>query len=112
VDRSTNCSNNRQGLRRSKGVHRPKRNPKRGQVKKHTECFSCSRIYFDRLLPTCPHCGSAVVRHYNSEELNCFSHGSSADECVEFERRANSFSKGGVSCWFCLNCEHKGARAN
>jgi hypothetical protein len=26
--------------------------------------------------------------------------------------KGNSFSKGGVSCWFCLNCEHKGARAN
>src|SRR4029077_4692802 len=88
VNRPTNCSNDRQGLQRSKGSHRPKRNPKRGQIKKHTECFSCSRIYFDRLLPSCPHCGCAMVRHYNSEELNYFSHGSSADECVEFERRA------------------------
>jgi hypothetical protein len=93
VDRQTNCSNDRQGLRRSKGAHRPKRNPKRGHIKKHTECFSCSRIYFDRLLPSCPHCGSAMVRHYNSEELNFFSHSSSADECVEFERRATVSEK-------------------
>jgi hypothetical protein len=83
VDRPTNCSNDRQGLRRSKGAHQPKRNPKRGHIKKHTECFSCSRIYFDRLLPSCPHCGSAMVRHYNSEELNYLSDSSSADECVE-----------------------------
>jgi len=87
MDRPTNCSNDRQELRRSKSAHRPKRRPKRGYTKKHTECFSCSRIYFDRLLASCPHCGSATVRHYNSEELNYFSHGSSADECIEFDRR-------------------------
>jgi hypothetical protein len=87
MDRPTNCSNDRQGLRRSKGAHRPKRNPKHGRFKKHTQCFSCSRIYFDRLLPSCPHCGSAMVRHYNSEELTYFSFTSSADEYVEFERR-------------------------
>ena len=29
-----------------------------------------------------------MVRHCNSEVLDCFSHSSSADECVEFERRA------------------------
>jgi hypothetical protein len=87
VDRPTNGSNNSQRLRRSKSAHRPKRNPNRGHIKKHTECFGCSRIYFDRLLPSCPHCGSAMVRHYNPEELNYLSHGSSADESVEFERR-------------------------
>jgi hypothetical protein len=87
VDRPTNSSNKPQELRRSKGTHRPKRDPKHGHIKKHTECFSCSRIYFDRLLPSCPHCGSAMVRHYKSEELNYLSYESSAEECVEFERR-------------------------
>jgi hypothetical protein len=53
VDRPTNCFNDRQGMRRFKDIHRPKRNPKRGHIKKHTECFSCSRIYFDRLWPSC-----------------------------------------------------------
>ncbi len=91
MDRPTNCSNDRQGVRRSESAHR--RNPMRGNIKKHTECFSCSRIYFDRLLPSCPHCGSAMVRHYNSEELNYLSHSASADECVEFERRATVSAK-------------------
>lgn len=88
MDRPNNCSSDRQGLRRPKGTHRPRRNPRRGHIKKHTECFSCSRIYFDSLLPSCPHCGSTMVRHYNSEELIYLSHRSNADECVEFERRA------------------------
>jgi len=34
VDRPTNCSKDRQGLRRFKDIHRPKRNPKRGYIKK------------------------------------------------------------------------------
>lgn len=80
MDRAINCSNDQQGPRRSKAGHRPKR-------KKHTECFTCSRIYFDLLLPLCPRCGSATVRHYDPEELNYLSHNSSTDECVEFERR-------------------------
>jgi ribosomal protein L37E len=74
-------------------VDRPTSNPKRGRIKKHTECFSCSRIYFDRLLPSCPHCGSAMVRHYNSEELNCLSQSSSTHECFEFEERATVSAK-------------------
>ena len=89
MDLPANCSNDPQGLRRSDGAHRPKRNPKPGPIKKHTECFSCSRIYFDRFLPSCPHCGSAMARHYNPEEFNILSHSSSADKCVEFERRSS-----------------------
>jgi hypothetical protein len=90
MDLPTNGSNNgTRGLRRSEDAHRPKRTAKPGQIEKHTECFSCSRIYFDRFLPSCPHCGSAMVRHYNPEELHYLSHSSSADECVEFERRAS-----------------------
>jgi len=34
VDRPTNCSKDRQGLRRFKDIHRLKRNPKRGHIKK------------------------------------------------------------------------------
>ena len=72
----------RRGLQRSKGTSGPKR---RGRTKRHTECFSCSRIFFDRLLAECPHCGSAMVRHYSSEELNYLSQALCVDAHVEFE---------------------------
>jgi len=42
------------------------------QLKKHTECFNCSRTYFDRFFEACPHCGSDSVLHYSSEEMNYF----------------------------------------
>jgi len=42
------------------------------QLKKHTECFNCSRTYFDRFFEACPHCGRDSVLHYSSEEMNYF----------------------------------------
>ncbi len=42
------------------------------ELKKHTECFNCSRTYFDRFFEACPHCGSDSVLHYSSEEMNYF----------------------------------------
>lgn len=37
-----------------------------------TQCFMCSRIYFDQLLQKCPHCNSEAVQHYLIDDLNHF----------------------------------------
>src|SRR6266566_888575 len=42
------------------------------KITTHTECFTCSRIFFDRLFDSCPHCGRTTARHYYSEDLNYF----------------------------------------
>jgi hypothetical protein len=42
------------------------------KITTHTECFTCSRIYFDRPFDSCPHCGRTTARHYDSEDLNYF----------------------------------------
>jgi hypothetical protein len=43
-----------------------------GDAKAHTQCFVCSRIFFDVLLEQCPRCSSRSLRHYTSGELNMF----------------------------------------
>ena len=40
---------------------------------RHTECFSCARIFFDRFLEQCPRCGSRSVQQYTTGELNLLS---------------------------------------
>ena len=73
---------------RIKDSHRPGRIPHQERIEKHTQCFTCSRIYFDELFHSCPHCGSATVRHYNSEELNHFSREPGREAHVEFTELA------------------------
>ena len=40
-----------------------------------TQCFICSRIYFDQNLSECPHCKSDWLQHYATSDLDHFSHG-------------------------------------
>jgi hypothetical protein len=39
-----------------------------------TQCFICSRIYFDQNLSKCPHCNSDSLQHYTTADLNHFAH--------------------------------------
>lgn len=34
-----------------------------------TQCFVCSRIYFDRTLQKCPHCNSESLHYYTTADL-------------------------------------------
>lgn len=34
-----------------------------------TQCFVCSRIYFDQTLQKCPHCSSESLHHYTTADL-------------------------------------------
>jgi hypothetical protein len=38
----------------------------------NTQCFICSRIYFDQNLQKCPHCNSESLQHYTTDDLNQF----------------------------------------
>lgn len=38
----------------------------------NTQCFICSRIYFDQSLHRCPHCNSESLQHYTTDDLNLF----------------------------------------
>jgi len=38
----------------------------------NTQCFICSRIYFDQNLQRCPHCNSESLQHYTIDDLNHF----------------------------------------
>ena len=38
----------------------------------NTQCFICSRIYFDQSLQRCPHCNSDSLQHYTTDDLNHF----------------------------------------
>jgi hypothetical protein len=38
----------------------------------NTQCFICSRIYFDQNLQKCPHCNSKSLQHYTTDDLNQF----------------------------------------
>jgi hypothetical protein len=38
----------------------------------NTQCFICSRIYFDQSLQRCPHCNSESLQHYTTDDLNHF----------------------------------------
>jgi len=37
-----------------------------------TQCFVCSRIYFDQSLQRCPHCNSESLQYYTTDDLNQF----------------------------------------
>jgi hypothetical protein len=39
-----------------------------------TQCFNCSRIYFDQVLSRCPHCNSDSLQHYTTADLDRFAH--------------------------------------
>jgi hypothetical protein len=38
----------------------------------NTQCFICSRIYFDQSLQRCPNCNSESLLHYTTDDLNQF----------------------------------------
>jgi len=40
-----------------------------------TQCFICSRIYFDQSLRKCPHCNSNSVQHFTTDDLSHFARG-------------------------------------
>jgi hypothetical protein len=40
--------------------------------RQNTQCFICSRIYFDQTLRKCPHCNSDSLQHYTTDDLNHF----------------------------------------
>ncbi len=42
-------------------------------VKQHTECFTCSRFYFNELVQRCPCCGSESIQHYSTDDLGLLS---------------------------------------
>jgi hypothetical protein len=37
-----------------------------------TQCFMCSRIYFDQHLSKCPNCNNVSLQHYTTADLNHF----------------------------------------
>jgi len=55
---------------------RARRNPSRvtesGSSDRSTQCFNCSRIYFDQDLSKCPNCNSVSLQHYTTADLNYF----------------------------------------
>src|SRR5690348_6433437 len=42
------------------------------ETKEHSECFTCSRMFFGRHLERCPRCGSRSLQHYTAGELDLF----------------------------------------
>ena len=42
------------------------------RLRQNTQCFICSRIYFDQTLSKCPHCNSESLQHYSTADLNHF----------------------------------------
>ena len=57
---------------------RARRKPSRETECEHpnrsTQCFVCSRIYFDQNLSKCPHCNSDSLQHYATSDLNHLAH--------------------------------------
>jgi len=53
---------------------RVRRNPssvtERASSDRSTQCFNCSRIYFDQDLAKCPNCNSVSLQHYTTADLN------------------------------------------
>lgn len=41
----------------------------------NTQCFMCSRIYFDQNLRKCPRCNSESLQHYSTADLSHFARG-------------------------------------
>lgn len=39
-----------------------------------TQCFICSRIYFDQQFSKCPNCNSSSLQHYTTADLDHFAH--------------------------------------
>jgi hypothetical protein len=50
----------------------PSNNTSATRSSANTQCFICSRIYFDQSLQRCPHCNSESLQHYTSDDLNLF----------------------------------------
>ena len=47
-------------------------NASAARARENTQCFICSRIYFDQSLSKCPHCNSDALQHYSTADLNHF----------------------------------------
>ena len=56
----------------------PRRHPSRdaecANSDRSTQCFMCSRIYFDKDLYKCPICNSDSLQQYTTADLNHFVH--------------------------------------
>jgi hypothetical protein len=50
----------------------PSNNSSTTPSSQNTQCFICSRIYFDQNLQKCPHCNSGSLQHYTTDDLNQF----------------------------------------
>src|ERR1700740_127536 len=50
----------------------PSNNTSATRSSPNTQCFICSRIYFDQSLQRCPHCNSNSLQHYTTDDLNYF----------------------------------------
>lgn len=46
--------------------------PKDAGLYRSSQCFICSRIYFDQSLSKCPRCNSDSLQHYTTADLNYF----------------------------------------
>jgi hypothetical protein len=54
---------------------RPSRETEPERSDRSTQCFVCSRIYFDQNLSKCPHCNSDSLQHYATSDLDHLAHG-------------------------------------
>ena len=52
--------------------HNPSRRTECKSSDRSTQCFNCSRIYFDQSLTRCPHCKSDSLQHYTTADLTHF----------------------------------------
>jgi hypothetical protein len=50
----------------------PSNNSSTTRSSQNTQCFICSRIYFDQNLRKCPHCNNESLQHYTTDDLNRF----------------------------------------
>jgi len=59
---------------RMRARRKPTREAACGHSDRSTQCFVCSRIYFDRNLSKCPHCNSDALQHYTTSDLSHLAH--------------------------------------
>lgn len=53
---------------------KPSRETEAERSDRSTQCFVCSRIYFDQDLSKCPHCNSDSLQHYATSDLKNLAH--------------------------------------
>ena len=53
---------------------KPSREKEPDRSDRSTQCFVCSRIYFDQTLSKCPHCNGDSLQHYATSDLKHLAH--------------------------------------